>query len=172
MEFTEFPEQNQIIAKDHKQYKQLPAYVTDNPNGEIICKVSVSDEELEQIRENGGFWLSMWTFGNGVTPIRCFTETPFRSLFAAKEMTAEVLRDQLKENSRIGNFHIGRDVYLIEIMKLQAPTAGTGTEPIDLYWKMINPTSGDTLSTHAGTFKSLSEKLSESNYHDQWFIIN
>ncbi len=165
-----FPEQNTIIAEHQKEYLPLPAYVTDNAQGEIFCRISVSPEELKQIEQTGGFYISMWCGrtleGNlrPVTPIRCFTENPFVDLYKFEDISPSGLFPILAEGTRIGNLAIGKDIILFEVISVSGE---------NISYKLFRPDGGTVIATHMKTFTDFSNMLHEATNHlKEWFYIH
>lgn len=165
-----FPEQNTVIAEHQKEYLPLPAYVTDKPQGEVICRISVSPEELKEIVETGGFYLSVWCFRdsegkiNAFPPIRCFTENPFVNLYNINDISPAGLYDVLQSGTRIGNFGIGKDIILFEVVSINGES---------ISYKLFRPDGGAVIATHLKTFTEFSTLLNEVTKHiEDWFCIN
>ncbi|MPR36602.1 hypothetical protein [Salmonirosea aquatica] len=74
MKPVEFPEQNQIIAKDQPEYKPLPAHIAQNPQGEIITCWKLSFRERLSLLFSGRLWLSVWTFHRPLQPLFLTTD--------------------------------------------------------------------------------------------------
>lgn len=67
MKPVEFPEQNVIFAKDQPGYEPLPAMR--NPEGDVVCCIELTDEEIETMKRNKCFWLGLKTFNRPLQPI-------------------------------------------------------------------------------------------------------
>lgn len=71
MKPIEFPEANVTFAKDQPEYEPLPAYKKPNdPQGLVVVKFELSQEEMGEIFQNGTIYLSMLTFNQPLQPIR------------------------------------------------------------------------------------------------------
>lgn len=70
MKPIEFKEQNVVFAKDQPQYKPLPAFRNEDPNGmgEVISCWEFSFKERLRILFFGKMWASLAMFGKPLTP--------------------------------------------------------------------------------------------------------
>lgn len=163
-DFIEFPEQNTIIAKDQPQYLPIPAYKTDNAQGEVIFKVKFTPEELQQLNENGGeIFVSLWTFNNPMQPIRAMVKSPFVTLYKIEDTRPESLLHIIEAGCKIGNYHIGRDTYIFDVVAIIEGRISI---------KMLNPSdTTNVLSTRLYTWIELSQVLKSSKHPDQWFYF-
>lgn len=81
MDYIEFPEVNEVIAKDQPEYRPIPAHIVRDENGKrppegpIVALMQFSPEEIEKIKETGQIWISVWTFKNPLQPMLI---TPFK----------------------------------------------------------------------------------------------
>ena len=69
MKPIEFEGQNVVFAKDQPEYNPLPAFRNNSPEGEVVTKWELSEEDLEAINETGCIWLQQMTFNNPLQPI-------------------------------------------------------------------------------------------------------
>lgn len=58
-----------VIAEDQPEYQPLPSVRLMNPQGEVVTRWELSDEELEQVIKHRSVWLVMMTFNQPVTPV-------------------------------------------------------------------------------------------------------
>lgn len=68
MQPIEFPEHNVVFAKDQPEYKPLPAFRNDSPQGEVISCWKLSFTERLRILFTGNLWVSLMTFNKPLTP--------------------------------------------------------------------------------------------------------
>jgi len=68
MKPIEFKEQNVVFAKDQPEYKPLPAFKNDSPQGEVISCYKLSFRERVQILITGRLWVSVLSFNKPLTP--------------------------------------------------------------------------------------------------------
>lgn len=64
---VEFPEANVTYAKDQPEYKPLPVFKDDK--GTVVSCWQLTDEDIEQIKENKCLWLSVMTFNQPLQPL-------------------------------------------------------------------------------------------------------
>jgi len=64
----EFKEQNIVFAKDQPEYRPLPAFKNDSPQGEVISCYKLSFIERLQILFTGKMWISVLSFNKPLTP--------------------------------------------------------------------------------------------------------
>lgn len=164
-DFIEFPEQNTIIAKDQPQYLPIPAYKTDNANGQVIFKVKLKPEELQKLwnETNGEFFISLLTFNQPMQPINIMINSPFVTLYKIEDTTPENLLQIIEAGCKIGNYHIGRDTYIFDVVAIIEGRISI---------KMLNPSdTTNVLSTRIYTWIELSQVLKSSKHPDQWFYF-
>jgi len=65
-----FKKQNIEIAKDQDEYLTLPARILQNREQEVVSCWKLSWRELLNLIFTRRIWLSCWTFGNPLQPIR------------------------------------------------------------------------------------------------------
>lgn len=70
MKPIEFKEQNIVFAKDQPQYKPLPAFRNEDPNGmgEVISCWNLTFKERLKLLFTGKLWVSLCMFGKPLTP--------------------------------------------------------------------------------------------------------
>lgn len=68
MKPKQFKEANIIFAKDQPEYKPLPAFKSNTPNGEVITCWNLSLKERLRILLKGEVWLCLTTFNHPLTP--------------------------------------------------------------------------------------------------------
>lgn len=68
MEAVEFKEQNVVFAKDQPEYRPLPAFKADTPQGEVISCYKLSWRERLQVLITGRLWVSLLSFNKPLTP--------------------------------------------------------------------------------------------------------
>ncbi len=64
----EFQSREVIFAKDQPQYLPLPVHKT--PDGVILSRWHLSDEERKAVIAGADIWLYVWTFNQPLQPIR------------------------------------------------------------------------------------------------------
>ncbi len=72
MKPIEFPEQNVIYAKDHPQYKPLPAHRT--ICGQVTSCWQLTPEEIEEVKLTGKIFLTQSTFNQALQPVMLKTD--------------------------------------------------------------------------------------------------
>lgn len=71
MKPIEFPEQNEVVAKDQPQYAPLPAFVDrwyDKNAQPVIFCMGLSFRERVKLLFTGRLWVSLLTFGKPLQP--------------------------------------------------------------------------------------------------------
>jgi len=68
MKPVEFPEQNIVYAKDQPEYRPLPGFKNNSPQGEFIFCMKLSLRERIKILITGKLWCSLLTFNKPLTP--------------------------------------------------------------------------------------------------------
>lgn len=68
MKPIEFKEQNVVFAKDQPEYRPLPAFKNDSPQGEVISCYKLSFLERLQVLITGKLWVSLMSFNKPLTP--------------------------------------------------------------------------------------------------------
>lgn len=76
MQLIEFPEQTTVIAKDQPEYIPLPAYLTFNDKGEIVCCWGLTMRERIRVIFTGRIWHHVLTFSQPLQPQRLSTFKP------------------------------------------------------------------------------------------------
>lgn len=74
MKPIEFEGHNIVYAKDQPEYLSLPGKKIEGPQGELITCWELSDEEIAILVKTKKLWLSIWTFGQPLQPIRPYVE--------------------------------------------------------------------------------------------------
>lgn len=64
-----FKGHNKVYAKDQPQYRPLPVFKADSPEGECVSCWELSFKERLKVLFTGKLWLSMMTFNKPLTPI-------------------------------------------------------------------------------------------------------
>lgn len=77
MKSIDFPEANIAIAKDQPQYNTLYCHLGMTPERPMICKMELTDEEIEYIVKNRHVFYSQFTFGMNFQPMQIMTIHPF-----------------------------------------------------------------------------------------------
>lgn len=65
-----------VIAKDQTQYLPLPSIIIPGPDGEVLTRWELTDEEKILLLSGGHVYLSIWTFGGPLQPINLRVATP------------------------------------------------------------------------------------------------
>lgn len=78
MKAVEFPEQNEILAKDQPQYQQLPVHIGNTEETPFTACMELDDEEIEELVRTRRIWHTQFTFGTQYHPIRMSTKNPFQ----------------------------------------------------------------------------------------------
>lgn len=73
MNAIEFKEQTHVIAKDQKEYKPLPAYVSD---GLMVCCFELTEEEKAKVLETKNAKIRVLNFNGPVQPMEVRTVKP------------------------------------------------------------------------------------------------
>lgn len=61
---------NIVYGEGQKECQPLPAQRKENdPHGEMITCWELSPEEMEQVKETGKVWLSVYTFNQPLQPV-------------------------------------------------------------------------------------------------------
>ena len=161
MLFIEFPEQNEVIAKDQPQYLPIPAYYVDkSPQGEVIMKIQRTSEELLQLNTQGFFWAAVWTFDNAVQPMRFFTESPFKEIVMIPELNADTLLAKIVPGTRIGNLPYSKDQAVFVIAHFDGDQLG-----------VVKEFTAEK-KVHQWSVQHLIFLMKELSNDDQWFIVN
>jgi hypothetical protein len=87
MQPVEFPQQNEVLAKNQPQYTPLPVFIkfetvqtADGPKEvpmEMTACLQLSPEEIAEINATSKLWHTQCVFGNPFQPIRLSTQNPF-----------------------------------------------------------------------------------------------
>jgi hypothetical protein len=78
MEPIEFPQQNDVLAKNQPQYRPLPVHVgSKEDNFPMTTCFQLTPEELAEIAATGKLWYTQVTFGNPFQPVMLSTKSPF-----------------------------------------------------------------------------------------------
>ena len=78
MKAIEFPQANEILAKDQPQYQPLPVHIdTTDPSTPFTVCFELSDEEINEIVRTRKLWHTQVTFGQRFHPIMMTTQNPF-----------------------------------------------------------------------------------------------
>jgi hypothetical protein len=89
----EIPEH--VFAADQPEYLPLPAVIVPGPNGEVITRWKMTDEEKELLAKGGDIYLSLWTFGKPLQPILLRVATADMVMKENREIV--VNKDRLQE---------------------------------------------------------------------------
>jgi len=65
-----------IFAKDQPEYIALPAVRIEGDEGEIITRWELADDDRARLAAGGSVYLSVWTFGQPLQPVRLTTTPP------------------------------------------------------------------------------------------------
>lgn len=68
MEPIDFPERNNLVARDQSEYTTLPSYINPGPRGEVIFCLKLSITERIKILFTGKLWCCLLCFHKPVTP--------------------------------------------------------------------------------------------------------
>lgn len=77
MKLINFPEQNQVIAEDQLEYLPMPAHVTSDEQGRVVCCWKLTMKERIKLLFTGKLWHHILTFNRGVQPQLLEVNTPF-----------------------------------------------------------------------------------------------
>lgn len=69
MKPIKFQEVNKIFAENQEEYQPLPAFIKDNPEGEIVSCWHLSFKERFKLLITGKLWVSMLMFNQPLTPV-------------------------------------------------------------------------------------------------------
>lgn len=64
------------IAEKQPQYEPLPAVVLDSPQGEVITRWELTDDEIKKITETRSVYLIVSTFGHKLQPVILTADAP------------------------------------------------------------------------------------------------
>jgi len=78
MKLIEFAEQTVVIAKNQPQYNPMPAHVTQDSMGRIVCCWKLSIKERIKLMLTGKVWHHICTFGNSIQPQLLEVNSPFK----------------------------------------------------------------------------------------------
>lgn len=79
MKSVDFPEARVALAKDQPQYSTLYCYVGPLPNVQYVCKLKLSDEEIDEIVRTRHLFYSQYTFGVSFQPMLIMAYSPFEN---------------------------------------------------------------------------------------------
>jgi hypothetical protein len=65
-------EEEVVFAKDQPQYLQLPALKSTRPDGRILTRWKLTDEERAAVASGADLFLEVSTFGQPLQPLRPF----------------------------------------------------------------------------------------------------
>lgn len=65
-----------VYAKDQPAYLPLPAIVMQGPEREVLTRWELTNEEKILLLSGGQIYLSIWTFGQPLQPIRLVVAKP------------------------------------------------------------------------------------------------
>jgi hypothetical protein len=65
-----------VFAKDQPQYLPLPSIIIPGPDGEVLTRWELTNEEKALLLSGGSIYLSIWTFGQPLQPIKLRVATP------------------------------------------------------------------------------------------------
>lgn len=68
MEPIKFKGHNVVFAENQPEYKPLPAFKSDGPEGAVVSCWKLSFRERIKILFTGKLWLSLWSFHQPLTP--------------------------------------------------------------------------------------------------------
>ncbi len=68
MKPLEFKEQTVTFAKDQPEYKPMPAFVSNDADGQVTMCWGLSLRERLRVLFTGKIWVSMLMFGKPLTP--------------------------------------------------------------------------------------------------------
>ena len=77
MKPIKFKEMNSEIAKNQKEYLTLPAWKSNEQNGEVISCWRLTIFERIKLLFMGKVWVRVWTFNNPLQPQCLQIEYPF-----------------------------------------------------------------------------------------------
>lgn len=80
MKPKQFKEVNIVFAKDQPEYQDLPAFLANGPEGNVIICQRLTFMERLRVLITGEIWLSLLTFNKPLTP--SFMTTKKSDLFA------------------------------------------------------------------------------------------
>jgi hypothetical protein len=77
MHTISFPEQSTSFAKNQSEYKPLPAYAHNDPQGTITCAWHLPFLARLHLLFTGRIWHSVWTFHDPLQPQRLSVDKPY-----------------------------------------------------------------------------------------------
>lgn len=162
MQAIKFNEQNEELGNGLPGYYNVPIYKCENAQGSVIMKIQMTKEEWEEIQKNDFcFWYTRECGSGGLQPFSFQTSTPFVQQFTIQDLTPSGLESFLQPGSRLGNYHVSKDVTLFEVI-----TMVEGGVSLKSFGATHQP-----LATSIYSFQQLSEMLTASEYNADWFVI-
>jgi len=162
MKAIKFKEQNEELGNGLPGYYNVPIYKCENAQGSVIMKIQMTKEQWEEIGRNDfSFWYTREVGDSGLQPFSFQVETPFVQQYTIQDLSPSGLESFLQAGSRIGNYHVSKDVSLFEVISFIDGGVSLKTFGI----------KGQTIATALYSFKELSEMLLASQYNADFFII-
>jgi len=164
MKAISFEEQNGELSNNNPKYYNVPTHVCNNATGDVIMKIQVTQEEWDQVKENGFcFWYIRQTGNGGLQPFSFQIEKPFRMIPFIKDLSGDNLRKILFNGALIGNSKISSQQPLIEVISAYTDV---------IAYKVIVPRSNDVWGTFSDTYDKLSRRLIENGHSETYLILN
>lgn len=163
MKAINFDEQNEELGNGLPGYYNVPIYKCKNEQGTVIMKIQMTKEQWEDIGKNDfSFWYTREVGKSGLQPFSFAVESPFVQLHTIQDLSASGLEAILKPGSKLGNYHVSRDITLFEIVNILDGNVSV---------KRFN-TYGETIATNLYPFEVVSQMLTSSDFNADWFIIH
>lgn len=77
MKAIEFPQQTMVLAKDQPEYNNLPVFISNDDQRQMISCYQLDDEELAIINKTKVIWQGQLTFGRSYSPSFVTVGDPF-----------------------------------------------------------------------------------------------
>lgn len=82
-----------VIAKDQPEYNPLPSIIIPGPDGEVLTRWELTDEEKVLLLSGGHIFLSLFTFGGKLQPIKLRVATT--EMIVEEERNIQLSKDDL-----------------------------------------------------------------------------
>lgn len=83
-----------VVAKDQEEYMPLPSIIVPGPDGEVLTRWEMSDEEKALLLSGGHIYLSCWTFGGPLQPLKLRVATA--DMIIEEERAVELPRNTIE----------------------------------------------------------------------------
>jgi hypothetical protein len=73
---VQFPESNDVLARDQDEYEPLPIFRFEGAEGRVAFCCRLSEWEIDEIRRTRTLWIQQLTFGQRFQPVALSTQRP------------------------------------------------------------------------------------------------